>query len=145
MTPIEHPTRIAIGRWQAAQHPIERLKALFLAAEMLVRADALVLASAYLRSEATRPSVREMLFSAKFLTSDWCVLLRELVVSAPRGARGDLRTWYYAMDRSAHQSPLWALVELRNRDAHDLGRLSEAFIGEALHRGEELLNGCWMA
>ncbi len=143
---IEHPAIPAIKAFRSAGNPVDRVDALFLGFELLLRIDALILASTYLSTPECRDDkVRTLLLSRRFELGNWYDLLRTLISVVPAGFHPDLKDWFSLMKKGKAQSTLERLISWRNLRTHSENRTDPQFITDVLAKGSVLFEECLLA
>lgn len=140
---LEHPVAIAIHDYESRETPSERLEALVLAFEILLRVDACLLATFFLTSPECRDSkVADLLLtdSKRFTLGTWLELLQALVAVIPIEAASGIIEWVSMNEGGGN--PLRELLTLRNRDAHEESRTQAGTKKEILARAEALFLRC---
>lgn len=96
---IRHPAQVADENYQSRKIASERLDALLLSFEILLRVDALLLAAVFLHTDDYRDDqVRRLLLSRKFQLGDWHSLLQALVGVVHQNPLPGLKEWFISKD-----------------------------------------------
>lgn len=140
---ITHPAQLAFEDYRTRTNSSEKLDALFLALEILLRVDALLLAQDFLvREECRDDKIRSLLMSRRFLLGEWYALLEGLIAVIPANIHPKLREWFLATERSGGKRILQQLIGLRNPRVHSEDRTSSQFVKRTLQTASILFENC---
>jgi hypothetical protein len=140
---IEHPIVWAVEDYRRRSEPGDRLDALLLAFETLLRADALLLAGAFVASPRIGDDmVRALLLAPKLSLGDWNSLLHAQLAVLPADEFPTLRAWFVGTKKAMKGGILPSLIEIRNRRAHSQERTHQATVAGWLARAEPLFAAC---
>ena len=140
---LEHPVTWAVDDYRRRTEPGERLDALLLAFETLIRVDALLLAGAFVASPRVGDDmVRALLLAPKLSLGDWNSLLHAQLAVLPSEEFPALRTWFAGTKKAVKGGAIPALIEIRNRRAHAPERTNTAVVAGWLDQAEALFAAC---
>jgi hypothetical protein len=153
---IEHPFSLGLSDYQGREDLGERLDALLVAFEFLLRVNALVLGSTFLQNENCRDDkVRGLLTHPIYHLSDWYVLLQSLLAVLPSALFPRLRRWFILMEKQCRKKQVPSLLTknctrqafqnllaIRNRRAHNERRVQSDFVQDNLALAECCFKYC---
>lgn len=132
-----HPIAQCVESYSTQREPFQRLDAMLLAFEVMIRFDALLLARHVVESSECRDDkARALLLLRKFQLGNWYSLLQTLasVLPEPRPPEAE---WFLRLERGKKPT-LQRLLPIRNLRAHDERRTQPEFVAGLLERGEPL-------